>query len=135
MTPPLYALVAFCAWTLTLLVAGIAPYRVGKVLLGQAKPNSFPASTPHGPDWYQRLLRAHLNCVENLPVFGGLVLVGAVSGLRDPTFDLLSQVYIVARVAQSIAHVSSGRNLVINIRFTFFSVQACCAAGMIWLLL
>lgn len=135
MTPPLYALVAFCAWTLGLLVLGIAPYRVGKVLLGQARPNGFPATTPHGPDWYQRLNRAHMNCVENLPVFGGLVLVGAVSGLRDPTFDLLSEVYIVARVGQTIAHVSSGRNLVINIRFTFFLVQICCAIGMIWRLL
>lgn len=135
MTLPLTCLVFFVAWTLALVFFGIGAWRVANVVLRGAAPNSFPAATPHGPDWYQRLMRAHANCVENLPVFAALVLVGHLVGLHDGTFATLAEVYVAARVGQTIAHVSSGRSLVVNIRFTFFVVQLCCAAGMIGLLL
>jgi uncharacterized MAPEG superfamily protein len=79
---------------------------------------------------YQRLIRAHMNCVENLPVFGAVVLVAAVSGLSNRTFDTLAEVYLGARVCQSIAHISSGRSLAVNVRFTFFLVQLVCVLWM-----
>jgi uncharacterized MAPEG superfamily protein len=134
MTPPLHALLFFALWTLLLLLIGVAPYRVGNVLLRKAAPNSFQAGVPHGPDWYQRLMRAHMNCVENLPVFGAIVLIGAVTGLSSPTFDRLAEIYVVARVCQSTAHISSGRNLAVNVRFTFFVLQVGCALWMAGLL-
>ncbi len=130
MTTPLYALLGFCLWTAVLLCAGIAPFRVGSVLMGKAKPSSVPADQPHGPDWYRRLMRAHGNCVENLPLFASVVLVGHVSGYASSTFDTLSLVYLGARVCQSIAHISSGRSLVINVRFTFFVTQLACLVWM-----
>ena len=50
------------------------------VLRGERPANGFPADQDHGgPGWYRRCNRAHLNCVENLPVFGAVVLVGAAS--------------------------------------------------------
>lgn len=131
MTLPLWALVGFATWTLGLVVAGVGAYRVAQVLLGRARPNAFPADTPHGPDWYRRLMRAHANCVENLPIFAVLVVVGHLVGLRDGTFATLALTTLGARVGQTAAHLSSGRSLVVNIRFAFFVVQLVCFGAMI----
>ncbi len=134
MTTPLLCLLGFATWTLLLVLVGIGPYRVGSVVLKKAHPGSFPATTPHGPSWYQRLMRAHANCVENLPVFASVVLVGAVTGYTSPTFDTLAQVVLGARICQSVAHISSGRGLVINIRFGFFLTQVISVLWMVGLL-
>jgi uncharacterized MAPEG superfamily protein len=130
MTTPLWCLLGFVTWTLVLLVAvGVA--RVSQVLAGNAQPTSFPAGVPHGSDAYWRLNRAHLNCVENLPLFASVVLVAAVAGVRSGTLDLLAQVFLVARVGQSLTHVSSGSVLAINVRFAFFLVQLGCLIGFL----
>jgi uncharacterized MAPEG superfamily protein len=134
MTTPIACLLAFATWTILLVLVGIGPYRVIKVLTRSAFANSFSATNPEGPGWYVRLMRAHANCVENLPVFGAVVLSAHASGYASSTFDTLSVVYFGARVCQTIAHVSSGRNLVINIRFTFFLTQVTVVLGMVGLL-
>ena len=135
MTTPLLCLLAFTAWTLGLVLVVIGPFRVGNVLLGRARANSFTPAVPHGPDWYQRAMRAHANCVENLPVFGALVLVGHVVGVRDGLFATLAMVVMGARVCQTAAHLSSGRSRVVNIRFGFFLTQVCAMMVMLGLLL
>jgi uncharacterized MAPEG superfamily protein len=134
MTTALYALLGFAAWTLTIATVGIGAWRVANVLLGRARPNAFPADTPHGPDWYRRVMRAHLNCVENLGPFAAIVLIGHAAGLRDGLFAQLAVTVLAARIGQTVAHVSSGRSLVVNVRFTFFLIQLVCFATMIVLL-
>lgn len=119
------------AWTILLCLSTIVAYRVTLVLTGKAPANGFPSGQPHGPDWYQRANRAHANCIENLPIFGAVVLTGAVIGRVDPTFDTLAQVYLLARVGQTIVHLSSGRSMVVNVRFAFFLTQMVCAGWMI----
>jgi len=119
---------AFAAWTAghVLLIGG---YRISEVLQGKRKANSFPSGEKHGgPDWYQRVNRAHANCVENLPVFASVVLVNYVT--QGPTIDSLAQAYLVARIGQSLCHWYSSRNLVINIRFAFFAAQLVLLAVM-----
>ena len=122
MTPALTALVGFAAWTLALVLA-IGGIRVAKVLRREVPPNGFPSGQKHGGEAYWRLNRAHANCVENLPVFAVLVLVHAVSGLDAPLVDTLAPVVLGARIGQTTAHVSSGSNVAVNVRFTFFLVQ------------
>ena len=131
MTLPLWCLLFFVVWTLLIVLVGIGAFRVASVLAGKASPRAFPGDTPHGPEWYRRVMRAHANCVENLPLFAAVVLVGHVAGVRDPTFDLLAQAYVFGRVGQTVAHVASGRSMVINVRFAFFCVQLVSLAGMI----
>lgn len=133
MTTPLGALLFFALWTLGLVLVGIGPYRVGMVLTGRARPNAFPSGTPHGPEWYQRVNRAHANCVENLPVFGAVVGVGHAVGLTGGTFGTLAVAVCAARVGQSVAHVSSGRSLAVNVRFAFFLIQVGLMIAMAWL--
>jgi uncharacterized MAPEG superfamily protein len=130
MTTPLWCLLGFVAWTLVLLTA-IAVARVAAVLRGEKRANEFPSGVPHGGDGYWRLNRAHMNCVENLPMFATVVLVATVAGLRGPGLDTLARVYLGARVGQSLAHVSSGGVVAVNVRFTFFLVQVGCLIGFL----
>ena len=39
------------------------------LLAGPGEHVEWPADVPHGSDRYRRTMRAHLNCVENLPLF------------------------------------------------------------------
>ncbi len=129
MTTPLYSLMGFVFWT-ALLVLLIGVIRVGQVVTGKAAVNSFPSGQPHGSDFYWRLSRAHMNCLENLPLFAAVVLTGHVSGLTAPLFGTLAATYAFARVGQTLAHVSSAGVAAVNVRFTFFSVQMVCLVWM-----
>ena len=131
MTTPLWCLLGFVAWTLVLLVA-IAFARVGAVLTGVKKANEFPSGVPHGGDGYWRLNRAHMNCLENIPMFGSVVLVAAVAGIHAPILGTLAKTYLGARIGQSLSHVASGSVIAVNVRFTFFLVQVGCLVGMLW---
>jgi len=125
MTTPLFALMGFVFWTVSLVIA-IGLSRVADVASGKTAVNGFPSGQPHGSDRYWRLNRAHLNCVENLPLFGAVVLTGHVTGLVAGSFATMAQVYVAARVAQSLVHVSSGAAMAVNVRFGFFLVQMTC---------
>ena len=126
----LYCLVGFAAWAVLLVVA-IALYRVAQVLTGQKRANEFPSGMQHGGDRYWRLNRAHMNAVENLPIFAALVLTASILHV-----DVLkwAEVALVARIVQSVVHVSSGSVMAVNLRFTAFVTQVACYAGMIWTL-
>jgi uncharacterized MAPEG superfamily protein len=135
MTVGLACLLGFAAWTVLLMVVGIGAVRILKVLSGEAKPNAFPADVPHGSERYRRVMRAHANCVENLPIFGAVVITAAIVGARGGLFDQLPPIYLAARVAQSVTHVASGGSLAANVRFTFFVVQLVCVGWLGALLL
>ena len=126
----LYCLVGFAAWAV-ILVVGIALYRVAQVLTGQKRANEFPSGMQHGGDRYWRLNRAHMNTVENLPIFGALVLTATLLHV-----DVLrwAEIALCARVLQSVIHVSSGSVMAVNLRFTAFVTQVVCYVGMIWTL-
>src|SRR5689334_19308763 len=119
---PLLCLLAFALWPVVL-VTCIGLFRVTKVLTRQTAPNAFPSGTQHGSDVYWRFNRAHVNSLESLPIFAAIVLVGVVGQVTTPTFDHLAVAAVLARVAQSVTHVSGNSNLHVNVRFTFFSTQ------------
>jgi uncharacterized MAPEG superfamily protein len=121
-----WALLGFVLWTLLLLVSTIGVPRVTAILSKRAQPNAFNASLPHGSERYQRCMRAHANCVENLPVFAALVFLGTSSGVPGSLFQVAAFSVLPARVLQSVAHISSGRNRAILARFAFYSVQLVC---------
>ena len=130
MTTPLWCLLGFVAWTL-LMLTGVAVARVSKVVAGEATAADFPAGVPHGSDAYWRLNRAHLNCVENLPLFAAVVLTATVAGIKVPLLDTLARAYLGARVGQSLTHIASGSVVAVNVRFGFFLVQLGCLIGFL----
>lgn len=127
MTIPLWTLLGFAAWTLALLIATVGIYRWANILMFGARISSFRGGQLEGADWYQRGTRAHANCVENLPVFGAIVLAISALGLAGPTVDHLCLTVLVARVCQSVVHLSHRQtDAFVAVRFSFFSVQLTC---------
>lgn len=68
------ALTGFITWALLLLVL-MEVMRTQLVLRGKVPANGFTPDNANLSPFMQRLARAHANCVESLPVFGGLLLV------------------------------------------------------------
>lgn len=134
MTLSHWALLGFVAWTLLLVVVGIGAPRFSALLKKQARPNSFNPAVPHGSERYQRTLRAHMNCVENLPLFAALVILGGVLAIPGDLFQLVAFAVFPARVLQSVVHIASGRNRAVVVRFLFFAIQLICFALMLALL-
>ena len=115
-------LILFAVWSVFLVLL-IGAWRVGEVIGGKAAPNAFPAGIKHGSEMYWRLNRAHLNALENLPIFGALVLSGVALNVDSPSFATAAAVVFLARVVQSLIHISSGSVLAINLRFAAYAVQ------------
>jgi uncharacterized MAPEG superfamily protein len=125
-------LLGFAAWTLLLLIFTVGVYRWSRILTGRVPKGGFPADKVEGEDWYRRSMRAHGNCVENLPVFGAIVFALYVTGVSSPAVDTLAISILVARVMQSLIHVCFVQtNAVVLFRFTFFSVQLFSFAALI----
>ncbi len=124
-------LLGFAAWTVILLLFTVGVYRWSRILTGRAELTEFRADQVEGEDWYKRAMRAHANCIENLPVFGAIVFAIYVSGSSGTLIDGLCITVLVARIIQSLIHVSlEASNAVILTRFTFFITQLIC---FLWL--
>jgi uncharacterized MAPEG superfamily protein len=80
---PLWALLGFAVWTVVLLITTVGVYRWSRILTGRVQIREFPGDQVEGEEWYKRAMRKHANCVENLPVFGALVLTLYASGIRS----------------------------------------------------
>ena len=127
-SPTAVALTSFIAWTLALLVL-MEAVRSKMVLAKEITANGFtPDNTGLSP-FMRRLARAHANCLEGLPIFGGLMLVALTTG-RSPITDPLAFVLLAARVAQSSIHLFSVSSTAVTLRFCAFAVQM--AIAMYW---
>lgn len=131
MTTPLWVLLAFAVWTLLVLLAGVGIRRWSLVLTGRAQLTDFPADVPHGSAAYRRAMRAHANCVENLPVYGAIVLTAFASHAGSPVLDGLALAFLAARIVQTLVHtLFVETNVTVFIRFAFFFVQV---IAMLWM--
>src|SRR5207342_1211304 len=124
---PIWMLLGFAAWTVLLLLSTIGVYRWNRILTGQTPIKEFRADQPEGADWYKRSMRAHANCIENLPVFGAIVFALHVSAAGGPGADFASIAILAARVMQSLVHVCLPQtSSVVAVRFSFLLVQLIC---------
>ena len=126
--PTAVALTGFIAWTLFLLMLmeGIR----SKLVLSKALPaNGFTPDNANLSPFMQRLARAHSNCLEGLPIFGGLLLVALATGLSTVT-DPLAFLLLGARIVQSSIHLTSLSSAAVTLRFTAFAVQM--GIAVIW---
>jgi uncharacterized MAPEG superfamily protein len=128
------ALVLYALWAIALVLM-VAADRVLMVIRGEAKADSFTPGVPHGSDSYWRINRAHLNTLENLPIFAAIVLSGWVVGMETATFNRLAIIVVVARIVQSAIHIASGSVAAISFRFTALGVQLICEIWMAILVL
>jgi uncharacterized MAPEG superfamily protein len=131
MTIPLWVLLAFACWTLVVLMVGVGIRRWTLFLTGRAQLTDFPADMAHGSTAYRRAVRAHANCVENLPVFGAIVFAGFAAQVASVTMDVLAQAFMAARICQTLIHMLVPEtNATVFVRFSFFLIQI---IAMFWM--
>ncbi len=115
------ALAGYVAWFLALLLM-LGGARAAAVVSGQRAPNSFrPDGTDLSP-FAARLTRAHANCYESFPFFGGTLLLALATGSTAIT-DPLALIALACRIGQSTVHMASTSVMAVNLRFAFLLAQ------------
>lgn len=123
MSAAISTLLGFTALTLALAFAYVG-YRATMGMLGKTPFNSWTrgAQTWDDPAIITRIQHAHLNCLENLPVYAA-VLLAAFMLDKVAVLEGLACYYLIARVAQSAIHVISTSALAVFLRANALIVQ------------
>ncbi len=127
------AVLGFALWTLLLVFISVN-WRVLEVLRGKGinswgRNDSIPV-----PGIVMRMQHAHLNCLENLPIFAILVFAAAFMG-KSAVVDSLACYVLAARIAQSSVHLLGTSQALVFIRATFYVLQVVMFFYMFWSLL
>jgi uncharacterized MAPEG superfamily protein len=95
--------------------------------------NSSP-DEDQGTDWYKRAMRAHANCLENLPLYTAVVIALLATKTSSPWLDTLAIILLAARIAQSTLHIGLKQTeFVAGARFSFYAIQVVCMIIMgVW---
>ena len=111
-----------------LLAMTYAGYRVPQIFLGNKKANHWERNQPvDDPAFLVRAKGAHLNCLENLPLFAALVLTAAATG-QSAVVDGLAGVFIFAHL------IGTSLPLVL-VRATLFVAQVLIMLYLAWMLM
>jgi uncharacterized MAPEG superfamily protein len=121
MSKSAFVLTLFISWALLLLIL-MEMLRSYLVVSGRVRSNEFNPENSNLSPFMQRLARAHANCLEGLPIFGGLLVVALATGRTEVT-DPLAPWLLGARVVQSSIHLASLSVIAVNARFTAFAIQ------------
>jgi uncharacterized MAPEG superfamily protein len=127
MTSTAFALTGFVAWALLLLIL-MEAIRTSLVMTGRVAANGFTPDNASLSPFMRRLARAHANCVEGRPIFGGLLAIAimtARTGITD--FPWLLGARIVQSITTLFDQRDSGR-----LRFTAFAAQM--AIAIFWVI-
>ena len=128
----LWVLLGFAAWTLLLLFATVGVYRWSRILTRRAAIAAWRADEQQGSEWYRRAIRAHMNCVDALPIYTAIVVALLAAHVTNPILDGLAIVILIARICQSVTHLLFEQtNTVASIRFAFYFVQVVSMMGMV----
>ena len=98
---PVWVLLGFATWTLLILFATVGVYRWSRILTGRTAIAAWRADEMQGTEWYRRAIRAHMNCVENLPIYTAIVVALLAARVTSPLLDGLAIVILLARICQS----------------------------------
>lgn len=129
----LTALVLFAGLTLVLMFTYVN-FRVLKVLGGMPA-NSWGRDLPSkDPAFVVRAHHAHLNMVENLPVFAAIVLAAYAMG-KSAVVDPVAMYVFYLRLGQVGSHLIGTSHWLVMARATFFTGQVLLMFWMIWGLL
>lgn len=127
------ALLGFTAWTL-LLVLLVLLWRVVEILRGKPANSWGRDSSIPVPSFVTRASHAHLNSLENLPIFAVIVLAATAIG-KSAAVDMLACWVLYARIAQSVAHLLGTHVILVLLRATFYFIQLGLFVYMLWSLL
>lgn len=132
MTIPQWTLLYFALWTLLTLIFTVGVMRFHLILTGKTQPKEFRADVVQGSPRYRQAIRAHANCVENLPVYGAIIFGLTLLKLDSSLLNTLAIIFIISRVCQTITHIAlADSNRMVSIRFLFFFIQL---VIMLWMI-
>ena len=118
----LQALIGFAAWTL-LLVLVIFAWRGIEIVINGKKADSWTRGKQVDETaLIRRIEHAHINCLENLPIFAVIVLAAAAMG-KSAVTEPYAMYVLYARVAQSVTHMIGISHWLVLVRATFWAVQ------------
>lgn len=118
----LIAVLLYVVWTQLLTLAYAFP-RVPMALFGDRKFSDWErAEINRDPAFMVRAKGAHLNCVENLPLFAAVVVIAALMG-KSAVVDGPAVFILAARLGQSLSHLVSTAPAFVLLRATFFLAQ------------
>jgi uncharacterized MAPEG superfamily protein len=101
MKPELFYLTLAAAFTGLLWV----PYVLERMVSWGLMPTvGYPDNPPAQAPWAQRMIKAHRNAVENLVVFGALVLAAQDLNISNAATAMAAMLYFWARVVHVIAY-------------------------------
>lgn len=122
-------LIGFVTWAVFLVML-MEALRTDLIMRKQIRPSALTPDNGNLSAFMQRLTRAHANCLENLPVIGGLLLL-AIAQHRTDLTDPLAPAALAARLVQSTIHVASGGDAAVTARFLAYLVQL--AVTAVWI--
>ena len=118
----LHALIGFTAWTL-LLVLIIFAWRGIEIVINGKKADSWTRGKDvAAPGLIRRIEHAHINCLENLPIFAVIVLAAAATG-KSAVTEPYAMYVLYARVAQTLTHMVGVSHWLVMLRATFWAIQ------------
>jgi uncharacterized MAPEG superfamily protein len=122
LNPALIALAGFAGWT-ALLAVFLVGVRLFNAFAGAKIPlNRFSPGGDDLPGFGQRYTRAHLNCLEVLPIFAAVVIAAGLSN-QLAIMESTAMYILYARIAQSVIHMISTALPMVLLRGTFFFIQ------------
>lgn len=81
------------------------PYILDRIAVwGLIDAVGYPTEPKPQSPWARRLMKAHLNAIENLAVFATLVLVAHAAGISNAAIGAAAMVYFWARVIHAAAY-------------------------------
>jgi uncharacterized MAPEG superfamily protein len=127
------AVLLYAGWILVLALFYALP-RVPQALLGQKRIDSWERGKEStDPMFLQRAKSAHLNCLENFPVFAAVVAIAGLMGQIDAINGLAAFV-LYARIGQTVSHILGTSFILVMSRATFFLAQVFLTLYMVYLL-
>ena len=127
------AVMLYAGWILVLALFYALP-RVPQALLGQKRIDSWERGKEStDPMFLQRAKSAHLNCLENFPVFAAVVAIAGLMGQIDAINGLAAFV-LYARIGQTVSHILGTSFILVMLRATFFLLQVFITLYMVYLL-
>lgn len=124
----------YAGWILLLALFYATP-RIPQALLGQKRIDSWErGKDPIDPLFLQRAKSAHLNSLENFPVFAAVVAIAGLMGQIE-AISAIAVYVLYARIAQSVSHILGTSFILVMLRATFFLIQVLITLYMVYLLI
>ena len=95
----------YLALTATLTGLLWVPYVLDRIMVwGLIDTVSYPPNPKPQSAWAQRMIKAHVNAIENLAVFAALVLVANAAGISNAAIGTAAMAYFWSRIVHLLAY-------------------------------